>query len=123
MVQVGTAKFDADKFCNLTTIRLSGSPKEWNERFLGDISSLSKNEVLKFSSDLGRYSDGYKLTMEITAGQEIEANAYMGTCIQAPTTAAVCVQAKAADDDGVLAANGVTVKYIMASDYKTSGNK
>jgi len=72
-------------------VGLAGSPREWNERFLGDLSSLSKKEVLKFSSDIARYSDGYTLTMEITAGQDIEANAFLGTCIQAPTTSAVCV--------------------------------
>lgn len=47
----------------------------------------------------------------------------VGTCIQAPTTPAVCVQAKAADDNGVLAANGIQAKFILATDYKTSGNK
>jgi len=81
MVQVGTPKFDAAKFCNLTTVSLAGSPKKWNETFGGDFSSINKKEVLKFSSDLARYSDGYTLSMEITAGQEIEADAVMGTCI------------------------------------------
>lgn len=47
----------------------------------------------------------------------------MGSCIQAPTTSAICVQAQAADDNGVLAANGITAKFITAGDYKTSGNK
>ena len=79
MVQVGTAKFDATKFCNLTTVSLAGSPKKWNETFVGDFSAINKKEVLEYSSDLARYSDGYTLTMEITAGQEIEANAMMGT--------------------------------------------
>jgi hypothetical protein len=123
MVQVGTAKFDATKFCNLTTVSLAGSPKKWNETFVGDFSAINKKEVLEYSSDLARYSDGYMLTMEITAGQEIEANAMMGTCIQAPTSSAICVQALAADDNGVLSKNGITAKFILASDYKTSGNK
>ena len=39
MVQVGTAKFDADKFCNLTTVMLTGSPRDWDEKFIGDYSS------------------------------------------------------------------------------------
>ena len=67
MVQVGTAKFDADKFCNLTTVMLTGSPRDWDEKFIGDYSS-TKKMIEGHSSKVARYSDGYTLKMEITAG-------------------------------------------------------
>ena len=67
MVQVGTAKFNADKFCNLTTVTIAGTLRDWDEKFIGDYSS-TKKMIEEYSSNIARYSDGYTLKMEITAG-------------------------------------------------------
>jgi hypothetical protein len=55
MVQVGTAKFNADKFCNLTTVTLAGTLRDWDEKFIGDYSSTKKMiEESKWKSPLAK---------------------------------------------------------------------
>ena len=71
-VQVGTLNFEADKFCMPTTVSLI-SIENWDK--------LLPKEVLEFEENISNISDGYKIKIEITLAQTIQAGAIVGTCI------------------------------------------
>ena len=80
MVQIGTAEFDAEKWCQPTTMNLMGgaAPK-----------------------DMAKYTDGYKAQMEMTWGATIAAGEGASMCVMGSKAGnGVCAMAMAGDDDG-----------------------
>ena len=96
MVQIGTAAFDAEKWCQPTTMNLMGgaAPK-----------------------DMAKYTDGYKAQMEMTWGATIAAGESASMCVMGSKAGnGVCAHAKAGDDDGAF---GSGMVFAMPRDNLT----
>jgi len=101
MVQVGTAAFAADAWCHPTTVAISGT-------------TLAKDAPQAVSD----FTDGYQLTMTVTAGAPVATEGNAGMCINGGETGTVCVMATAGDEDGTIAANGLACKMFAAGAFK-----
>jgi len=131
MTQIGTFAFDAAKSpCQDTIVNLKGTPGKSFMDFLNNVSSVVdgavKGEIdIKGSIEvIEGFTDGYSLEMTMTLGQQMLANSLAGICMVTvgKTKAAVCMQAKAGDEDGRLAANGIRARWIAAASYNEWGN-
>jgi hypothetical protein len=88
MVQVGTVKFDAEKFCLPTTVTLMGS-------------TLPKDAPKALSS----YTDGYKMMVEMTFAQGLTASQEAGLCIMGDKAGnPICAGVKIGEEDGQIKA-------------------
>jgi len=131
MTQIGTFAFDAEKSpCQDTTVNLKGTASSSIMDFLKNADKIVDNaidgkiDVVSGIEVVEGFSDGYSLEMTMTLGQQMLANSLAGICMVTvdKSKAAVCMQAKAGDEDGRLAANGVRARWISASAYNEWGN-
>ena len=101
MVQVGTMAFDAEAWCHPATVAIAGM-------------TLAKDAPAAVSE----FSDGYQLTLTVTAGAPVATEGDAGMCINGEGTGTVCVVATAGDEDGTIAANGLAAKMMAAGSFK-----
>merc|ERR1719486_237530 len=101
MVQVGTTAFAADAWCHPATVALQGTM----------LAMDAPQAVMDFT-------DGYQLTLTVTAGDNVVSEGNAGMCIAGEGTGAVCAMATAAYDDGVMAANSLKAKMAAAGTFK-----
>merc|ERR1711957_127184 len=101
MVQVGTMAFDAEAWCHPATVAIAGM-------------TLAKDAPAAVSE----FSDGYQLTLTVTAGAPVATEGNAGMCINGEGTGTVCVVATAGDEDGTIAANGLAAKMMAAGSFK-----
>jgi len=105
MVQVGTTEFNAEAWCHPTTVALQGTM----------LAMDSPQAVMDFT-------DGYQMTMTVTAGDNVVSEGIAGMCLAGAGTGAVCVSANAAYDDGVMAANSLKSYMAAAGTFVAEGD-
>ena len=121
MTQIGTMAFNAEASpCQSTIVSLTASV---TNNILGSIGAALDGDVAKAADT---WTDGYSMSVTMTMGQQALANSISQTCFNSvkdgATKAAICFQAKAGDEDGMLAAGGVSARWIAASNFKAEGN-
>ena len=93
--------FDAEAWCHPATVAIAGM-------------TLAKDAPAAVSE----FSDGYQLTLTVTAGAPVATEGLVQMCINGEGTGTVCVGALAGDEDGTIAANGLAALMFAAGSFK-----
>ena len=122
MTQIGTMAFNAETSpCQSTVVSLTNTV---TNNIFDSVANVIDGDI---GAAAETWTDGYEMRVTMTMGQQALANSVSQTCFKLISMkendrAGLCFQAKAGDEDGMLAAGGVSARWIAASAFKAEGN-